>query len=93
MSFKVPAGKEYRINFNLPAGATVEYRFKSSLEIDVRFEDPMQNRLASSSRAYNDNNSVTVDSLGTYTLVFDNSFSLFAGKDVDLTYRAVGPGG
>ena len=92
-SFKVPSGREHKILFNLPAGATVEYRFQSSPDIDVRFEDPMGNHLAQLSRAYNGSSSVTVDSLGTYALVFDNSFSLFTGKDVSLTYRAVGPGG
>ena len=92
-SFKVPAGTEHKIIFNLPAGATVEYRFQSSPDIDVRFEDPSGNRLASLSRAYSGSGGVTVNSLGTYALVFDNSFSLFTGKDVNLTYRAVGPGG
>ena len=92
-SFKVPAGTEHKIIFNLPAGATVEYRFQSSPDIDVRFEDPNGNRLASLSRAYSGSGGVTVYSLGTYALVFDNSFSPFTGKDVNLTYRAVGPGG
>ena len=90
-SFKVPASTEHKIIFNLPAGATVEYRFQSSPDIDVRFEDPNGNRLASLSHAYSGSGGVTVNSLGTYTMVFDN-FSLFTGKDVNLTYRVVDPG-
>ena len=90
-SFKVPAGTEHKIIFNLPAGATVEYRFQSSPDIDLRFEDSNGNRLASLSRAYSGSGGVTVNSLGTYTMVFDN-FSLFTSKDVNLTYRVVGPG-
>ena len=93
MSFKVPAGSEYQVSFNLPARATVEYKFRSNLDIDVRFEDPQGNRVAGSARAYSGSGSVAVNSLGTYALVFDNTFFLLTGKDVNLAVRVVPPGG
>ena len=93
VSFKVPAGDEYRVRFNMPEGARVEYRFRSDLDIDAWLENPLGNRISGADRVYNDSGDVTADTVGSYTLVFDNSFSLFASKSVNLTYRVVPPGG
>lgn len=92
-SFKVSAGEFYTVRANMESGSRLEYRFSSDLDIDVRVVDPLGNVLSRSSRTYEDSGSVVANSLGTYELVFDNSFSVFAGKDVTLRYRIVPPGG
>ena len=77
----------------MPTDSRVEYRFQSDLDINVWVIDPQGNRLAGADRVLQDSGSVKAATLGTYDLVFDNSFSLFTGKIVDLTYRVVPPGG
>ena len=86
-SFKVPASREHQIVFNLPAGATVEYRFQSSPDINVRFEDPMGNSLAQLSRAYSGSGGVTVNSLEVWPESHWPGFTLLQ-SDVFKTYMA-----
>jgi hypothetical protein len=92
-AFKVTAGSVYKVPIDLPAGARVEYRYSADLDLDFRVTDPQGNAVRRASRSLGDEGNFVADRLGRYTLEFDNTFSLFAGKNVSLTYRAVPPGG
>jgi len=92
-ALKVAAGTSRSVNFDLPAGATIEYSFNSELDIDFRVLDPQGDRLSVADRVLAHQGKVVAGALGRYVLVFDNEFSLFASKTVNLRYRTVPPGG
>ena len=88
-TFKVPAGNEYRLALPVPAGARIEYKFNADLDINVWLLDPLGNRMVGADRVERASGRGTAKSLGTYVLLFDNSYSLFTGKSVNLTYRVL----
>ena len=93
LAFKVAARSSYPVRLDLPAMARVEYSFSSNLDLYFEVTDPQGNPITSSGRVLADEGMFTAPVLGRYTLVFDNGFSLFSGKNVKLRYRVVPPGG
>ena len=87
--FKVDAGKESEFSFNMREGSTFNYSFKSDLDINASIVDPRGNMRASWDRVYQHEGSYIADTPGIHRMVFDNSFSLFTGKNVALRYQVV----
>ncbi len=76
------------------AGSRVEFQFDANLDINLRLYDPRGILLTRWDRVdLLSLQRVRADSTGQYRLEFDNSFSLFAPKAVDVTYRVVPSGG
>ncbi len=92
-SFKVPAGNEYQLSLSMTAGSTFEYRFQSDLDINVRIIDPFGDSMVSWERVLENSGTTMANVTGVHQVVFDNSFSLFTSKTVQLSYRMVPPGG
>jgi len=92
-AFKVGARSSYDHPLDLHAGARVEYSFSADLDIDFLVTDPQDNTIKLADSSLSDEGSFVAKRLGRYTLVFDNTFALFAGKNVSLTYRVVPRGG
>ena len=93
VSFKVPAGSDYKVNVAMQVGSKMEYRFTGDLDINFELIDPLGAQLGRLSRVEHLNGDVTAAVKGVYTLRFDNSFSLLTSKNIDLTYRVVPQGG
>ncbi len=90
-TINVDAGVAQTLTFNLESGT----KFKGSLSIaggagkDINFmvKDPSGNQIISERRiAEGGNFEFTATSNGAYTLYFDNSFSLFSSKQVNLSF-------
>ena len=94
VSFKVSAGDAYRVTLSMSAGSSFEYRFVSDLDINVFFTDPFGAQIGRWERIKSIGKTrIGVEATGVHALVFDNSFSMFTSKSVDLTYRVVPPDG
>ena len=94
ISFKVSAGSEYRVSLSMDAGSRLEFQFQSDLDINVWMLDPIGGSLGRWDRVDAlSGTSITAKTDGVHFLVFDNSFSVFTGKAVDLKYRVVPSGG
>ena len=79
---------------DLRAGYRLEFDFKADLDLNLRLMDPKGNRIGNWARITVLNGYIyTAESSGIYELVFDNEFSLFTPKTVDLRFRVVPPGG
>ena len=87
--FKVNAGKEYEVSFDMREGSTFNYAFKSDLDINALIVDPRGNMRASWDRVYQHEGSYIADTPGIHRMVFDNSFSLLTAKNVSLRYQVI----
>ena len=92
-SFKVGAGRVYEFPLDVQAGTIIEYSYAADSDFNFSIVDPRNNVLISRPRTLSDQGQVKADSLGRYTLVFDNGFSIITSKNVTLQYRVVPPGG
>ena len=94
ISFKVSAGSEYRVSLSMDASSRLEFQFQSDLDINVQMLDPIGGSLGRWDRVDAlSGTSITAKTDGVHLLVFDNSFSVFTGKAVDLKYRVAPSGG
>ena len=91
--FKVSAGSVQELSLHMPAESRLEFRFNSDLDINVEFRDPYGKPLGSWDRVTTLTRTITAKTTGLHVLAFDNSFSLFASKDVAVTYSHWPPPG
>ena len=88
--FKVPAGATHEIPLEVEAGAEVAYKWKASLDLNFGISDPTGSFIVIRRRVESAEGTFVANTSGRYSLVFDNTFSLFAQKTVNLKY-AVAP--
>ena len=84
--FEVPAGETYEIQSDVKAGTEIKYNFTANLDLNFGIFDPSGRLVAEEVRVESAKGSVVARGPGRYRLVFDNSFSLFATKTVNLEY-------
>ena len=91
-SFNVKAGETHEIPLDVETGYEIAYRFKTE-ENDLNFgiSDPLGNFVATELRVESGDGRIVANDSGRYTLVFDNSFSIFTSKDVTLDYAILPP--
>jgi hypothetical protein len=87
LTFEVRAGQEMSLPWDMRTGARLEFAFEANLDIDVRFHDPDGLELARWDRTFSGRAAIGARKNGTYTLVFDNSFSWLTTKVVNLFYE------
>ena len=85
-NFEVEAGEEFQFSFPLLSGSRLRYDFTSDLDINFRIYSPDGSELSSQDRTFSAGGTITADTEGVYTLLWDNSFSLFTDKVVTLSY-------
>lgn len=79
---------------DLRLGYRLEFDYEADLDLNLRLIDPRGNRIGNWARITVLNRYThAAESSGIYELVFDNEFSLFTPKTVDLRFRVVPPGG
>ncbi len=82
------------MSLSMEASSRLEFQFQSDLDINVQMLDPIGGSLGRWDRVDALSGiSTTATTEGVHFLVFDNSFSVFTGKAVDLKYRVVPSGG
>ena len=87
------AGETHQVVLKADAGAEIGYRFTLRRDdLNFRILDPSGDVVAEEVRVEGAEGSVTAKTTGQYTLVFDNTFSLFTSKDVDFAYAVMPPG-
>ena len=79
-AFEVKAGEEVPISFSLLSGSRLRYDFTSDLDINFRIYGPDGSELSSQVQTFSAGGTITADTEGVYTLLWDNSFSLFTDK-------------
>jgi hypothetical protein len=89
--FKVPAGGYYPVTVSMNSGDRLDYSFQVSSwrgtdEIAFSIRDPNGNSVVSLGRVGGYSGSYTASSSGSYTMYFDNGFSIITEKDVSLNY-------
>ena len=95
--FNVPAGDTYELSFELEEGAEIRYSFvlykDAGEDIDVTFYilAPSGNVVALHERVKDAEGIIVTRELGRYTLVADNSFSVFTSKKITLAYELFPP--
>ena len=87
IAFEVLAGEEHLLQFDMNDGAMLDFGFESDLDINFRVYGPDQSELLSRDRIEFGSWYISADLDGTYTLLFDNSFSLFTSKHVTFDFR------
>ena len=92
-AFEVHAGQEFPIPWDMRTGAKLRFEFSSDLDINFRIVGPADLELARSERTFSESGDFTADKAGTYTLIFDNSFSWLTSKLVSLVYMFESLGG
>ena len=89
-TFTVPALSSTTQKLNLNAGDSVSGSLSvvggSGNDINFQVTDPNGNTLVSYSRVTGTSFSFSASMTGTYTMTFDNSFSLISSKSVTLNY-------
>lgn len=89
-TFTVPALSKTTQTLNLSAGDSVSGSLSvlggSGNDINFQVTDPMGNTLVSYDRVTSTSFSFSASMTGTYTMTFDNSFSLISSKSVTLNY-------
>ena len=90
-SFEVQAGKTFEIPFDVKADTEIQYSFTANLNLDFGILDPSGRWVVEESRVESTEGSLIARSSGRYWIVFDNSFSIFADKRVDLAYLVTPP--
>ena len=86
ITLDVSPGQEIPITFGLRVGSSLAFRFQSSTDVNFRLHDPLGAEIVRSDRTLAERGTLVADTEGTYTLVFDNSFSFFTNKIVNLSY-------
>ena len=86
LDFEVRAGEEFQFSRPLLSGSRLRYDFTSDLDINLRIYGPDGSELSSQDRTFSADGTISADIEGNYTLLWDNSFSLFANKVVTLSY-------
>ena len=85
-TFKVDAGQTYEVSIDVEEGSEISYRFTSDLDVNFMIVDPYDALLRQISRVESANGSIVARDKGRHRLIFDNSFSIFASKTIDLNY-------
>ena len=94
VTFEVQAGGEYRLSLEARSGHLIEFRFNVDLDIDLIVLDPTGSEIGHWDRVESHSGiQKTAEHDGIYTLIFDNSFSFFTPKSVQVDYRVVPSGG
>ncbi len=87
------AGESHQVSLEVEAGSTIEYGFSLRLnDLSFAILEPSGEVLIAESRVEEASGEVNADVTGTYTLVYDNSFSVLNAKDVSLWYAVMPPG-
>ena len=95
--FNLPTVDTYELSFALEEGTEVRYSFivheDPNQNIDVTFFilAPTGNAVAFHERVKGGEGRIVAQESGRYTLVVDNSFSIFTSKDVTLFYGIMPP--
>ena len=84
--FEVKAGEEFPLTFQLFAGESLQYAFVSELDLYFRVYGPDGSELLRSDRTFSADGTIMADTDGAYTLLWDNTFSIFTSKEVTLAY-------
>ena len=92
LTFTVPAGKLHEITFNAAPGAEFSFSWNANLDLNFRISDPSGRWVANELHVEIGEGSLATTASGRYSLVFDNTFSIFAPKTVTLYYAIVPPG-
>ena len=91
-SLRLPAGESHQVPLGVGEGSRIDYRFQLRLnDLNFQIVGPSGESLAVENRVKAAEGSVAADATGIYTLVFDNSFSVFAPKDVEYEYAVLPP--
>ena len=91
-TFVIPAGDQETHRIRIPAAGYLNFRYNSvkhnneSQELDIGFELNSSNGNRISHAKIRHSDSIYVSEGDVVTFTFDNSYSLFAGKKVYLTY-------
>ena len=84
--------KRRELAFDLAAGTRLSYRFVANLDLEFGISGPSFNWVMDKVKVENADAEIKATNSGRYTLVFDNSSSVFASKTVNLVYMIVPPG-
>ena len=89
--FEVKEGNRYVLPLNLPAGARLSYQFQTNHDLKYGISDPSGYWVVSldGPRVGQAKEEIKTTSSGQYTLVFDNTFSIFQAKTVQLRYMII----
>ena len=95
----IEAGGTEIVSLRTVEGTSLNYSFKvlddtqsQDLDINLLLLDPNGNVLATEERMKNGRGNLKAEVAGTYTLMFDNSFSWLTLKTVVYSYEAIPPG-
>ena len=91
-TFEVKAGELRSWTFTLAARTKLYYEFQANLDLNFWISDPSSNRVVDEPRTHHTKGEMRAALQGTYSLSFDNSFSVFESKAVKLRYQIVPPG-
>ena len=86
ITFKVEAGEAYEVPIDVKRGTEISYRFAADLDVDFRIVDPYDDLLREAPRVRRADGSLIASVEGRHRLIFDNSFSVFTPKTIDLNY-------
>ena len=89
--FNIKARETHDIPFDVRAGTEIHYSFSTNLDLNFEISDPSGNFVETHHRVESAEGTIVAKDSGLYTLIFDNSFSIFASKDVTLNYAIVPP--
>ena len=88
-TFRLGARKMEAIELDVKGGWSIEYAFSSNHEIGFLIRDLRGAALVDRPSTLGERGKVKAMSSGTYTLLFDNEKSVFAGKTITCEYRTV----
>ena len=91
ISFEVSAREVYPIPLDLEEGATVNFKFTTTLDIDFRVIRPSGSVEREYVRVEGAEGSLVARISGRYMLEFDNSFSILTSKTITLGYDVTPP--
>ncbi len=81
-------------SFNLSSGTRLSYDFHVYEDVDISFRvfDPAAKLVVDKPKVKQEKGEMKATSSGQFTMVFDNTYSLFKSKKVGLAYMIVPPG-
>ncbi len=99
-TLEIKAGDPYMLRLNLADGSRFSYWFEmdqpnqSNLDLKHGISDPSGNWIVSldGPRVKQAKREIKISGSGQYTLVFDNTFSIFEAKTVQVGYMIIPPG-
>ena len=87
----VPAGESYRFSLDAVSNAEVSYQFETTFDVNYQLIGPTGEILDEGHRVSTGEGTVTASNSGTYTLLFDNRFSIITAKTITFKYYVVPP--